>query len=188
MILQDVLCSIKDAVIGSGLVNKFYEYCEQIRRDERTFPAYYIGGGENIQVQDFEVNGAGYIRKRGGVPINDSPLPSVTACDDITLLQITYPMRMVLGVPKSKLDDSPFSDDRLFYEILPILDADYTATRVQSVDLNVRSYETDSLTIWSQEVKGFDYQMHFRLSYIAIDFDIVFTVQSDCIREVCYGY
>jgi hypothetical protein len=97
-------------------------------------------------------------------------------------------MRMVLGVPKSNLDDSPFSDDRLFYEILPILDADYTATRVQSVDLNVRSYETDSLTIWSQEVKGFDYQMHFRLSYIAIDFDIVFTVQSDCIREVCYGY
>lgn len=188
MILQDVLCSIKDALLSSGLVNKFYEYCELTRRDDRVYPTYYTGGGQVDQVQDFDVNGAGYIRKRGGVSIANSPLPSVTACDDITLLRISYPMRMVLGVPKSNLHDSPFSDDRLFYEILPILDADYTATSVQSVDLNVRSYDTDSLNIWSQEVKGFDYQMHFRLAYIAIDFDIVFTVQSDCIREVCYGY
>ena len=187
MILQDVLCSVKDAVLASGLVNQFYEYCELKRRDDRVYPTYYIGGGEVQQVQDFDVNGSGYIRKRGGVSVTDSPLPSVTACDDITLLNITYPMRMVLGVPKAKLHDSAYSDDRLFYEILPILDADYTATSVQSVDINVRSYDTDALNIWSQEVKGFDYQMHFRLAYIAIDFDIVFTVQSNCIREVCYG-
>jgi hypothetical protein len=189
MILQEYLCALRDAIIERGMVNTFYPYCEQIERDGITFPAQYISGGEYKQVQDFDVNGNGYIRKRGSVSVALNRSSSFTACeDDNAIVNLTYPLRMVLGVPKANLRDDAYSDDLLMFEMFEIIGTTYNVTNVQDVSNQVRSFDTDSLTIWSQEVRGFDYQMHFRLSYIAVDFDVTFTVSKSCLKEQCNGY
>lgn len=190
MMLQDVLCTIKNRLIESGYFNVFYEYCELFQRDGVVQPGYYIGGGQYQPVMDFDVNGTGYIRKRSDVSINeDSNLTQLTGCITDTFINVSYPMRMVVGVPRVKLNDDAYSDDLLFGEIASILDGSYSSTNVTSVDVNIVSYDTDSLSLWSQEVKGIDYQMNFRLSYLAIDFNLVFTLKQSCMAQVCgYGY
>lgn len=191
MILEDVLCTLKDRVTESGFVNQFYEYCELIERNSIIAPAYYMGGGEYKLVHDFDVNGAGYVRKTGTISIGiDNQKMNLVACaEDNAFLTINYPLRAVLGVPRNLLGDNAYSDDRLFAEMAVIFGGSYSATDVQDVGTVIRSYETDALNIWSQEVKNVDYQMNFKLSYIAIDFDLVFTVSKNCLPEVCgYGY
>lgn len=188
MILQEYLCGLRDAVIARGLVNEFHPYVEMIQRDGLTFPAEYIGQGDYKQVQNFDVGGSGYVRKRGSVPFSTSEVASFTACeDDNSINEITYPLRMVLGVPRTALGDNAFADDVLMYEMYSIVGTTYSVTNVQDVSVNLRSFDTDSLSIWPSEVRGFDYQMHFRLAYIAIDFDVVFTVSKDCLKQECYG-
>lgn len=191
MILQDVLCDLKERLLESGFINEFYEYCELIKRDERTFPAYYIGGGEYKLVYDFDVNGAGYVRRTDDVRIEtDFQRDAMLSCsDDNEFLNITYPLRAVLGVPKTLLGDDAYSDDRLFSEMVVIFGGSYEAANVQDVSTRILSYNTDSLDIWSREVQGVDHQMNFRLSYILINFNLTFSVNKSCLPEVCgYGY
>lgn len=189
MILQEYLCSLRDALIDQGLVNTFHEFCEQIQRDGVTYPAYYDKGGEYVLVHDFDTNGNGYIRKRGTVSLQPSRETSFTACkDDNDYILMTYPLRLVMGVPKDKLNDNAYSDDQLFFNIADIIGTGYSVTNVQDTSVTLRSYNTDALSIWSQEVRGVDYQMLFRLSYISIDFDVTFTVRKSCLKEICaYG-
>ena len=184
MMLQDTLCAIRSVMIDSGLVNEFYELAEPIQRGGVVYPAYYDKGGQYLPVHDFDVNGAGYMRKRSDLNIQFPDALSFTGCDDDPLVVMTYPMRMVAGVPKAKLGDSAYSDDRIVYEIISILGGDFG-----SADITVRSASTDALKIWANEVNGIDYQMIFTLSYVSIDFDLVYTIKQSCIKEVCgYGY
>lgn len=188
MILQEVLCTLRDRMLDSGYVNVFYDYCELVRRDGITFPAYYNGGGEYIQVQSFDVNGAGYCRKRGKVSITPSrAMQSMTSCENEGYVEMRYPLRIVLGVPRSKVGDDGYADDALFYEVASLLQG-FTATSVQSVSVQVKSYDTDSLSIWPSEVQGMDYQMLFTLCYLSIDFDLVFVVDTACIDQLCSYY
>ena len=189
MILQEYLCALRDAMIDRGLVNTFHPYAELIQRDGITFPAQYTSGGEYNQVHDFDTGGNGYVRKRSSVSVSLDRSASFTACeDDNAIVNVTYPLRMVLGVPKSKLNDNAYSDDTLMFEVFDIVGTTYNVTNVQDTSVQVRSFDTDSLSIWSQEVRGFEYQMLFRLSYIAVDFDVTFTVSKSCLKDQCNGY
>lgn len=191
MILEDVLFTLKERVLHSGFISEFYEYCELIKRDEAIYPAYYIGSGQYDPVYDFDVSGAGYVRKRSEVSIAyNTQLNELTSCsDDNQILDMSYPLRAVFGVPRKLLGDDAYSDDRLFSEMVVLFSGSYTSTDASEIATKIRSFNTDSLTIWTSEVKGVDYQMLFELAYIAIDFDIVFTVNKDCLAQVCgYGY
>lgn len=192
MILKEYLCQLSQAIQEAGLVNTFHEYCELIQRDGVTYPAYYTSGGEYMLVHDFDSSGNGYIRKRGEVSLQPARAElQMTACSDGSsdMMTLSYPLRLVMGVPKSRLEDDAYSDDRLFYELFEILGTYYPVTDVQDQDIIIRSFDTDALSIWSKEVQGVDYQMLFRLSYISIDFDLTFTVSKACLKQSCgYGY
>jgi len=191
MMLEDVLCTLKDRILESGFVKQFYEYTELIQRGSIIAPGYYIGGGNYDLVYDFDVNGSGYVRKRGEVSIQlDAVKTSMLGCtDDNEFLIVSYPLRAVLGVPKVLLGDNSYSDDRLFAEMVVIFGGSYTASNVQDAGTTIQSYSTDSLSIWRTEVQGVDYQMNFRLAYISIDFNLSFNVSKSCMPEVCgYGY
>lgn len=190
MMLEDILCQMKENLLETGYFNAFYEYCELIDRNEIIFPAQYVGGGEYKSVMDFDVNGSGYTRKRDKVYIRQSTKYSaITSCEDDTILEITYPLRMVMGVPKVKLSDTAYSDDALFSEIAAVIGGSYSASRIIDVSTEILAYDTDSLSIWPTEVKGQAYQMNFRLSYIAIDFNLIITANQSCLAKICgYGY
>lgn len=122
MILEDVLCTLKERVLDSGFVSEFYEYCEIIQRGGATYPGYYTGLGQYDPVYDFDMNGAGYVRKRSEVSIEyNNELNSLTACSDVNqIVDMSYPLRAVFGVPRKLLGDDAYSDDRLFSEMAVI--------------------------------------------------------------------
>lgn len=190
MILEEVLCTLRDRLMETGYFNVFYEYCEQVQRADVTQPMYYLKGGQYKPVMDFDVNGAGYIRKNGKVSIRfNTSIPQVTSCADDALIDMSYPMRIVMGVPRTKLQDSAYSDDILFGEIMSVLGGSFSATNVSDTSISISDYDTDSLSIWPQEVKGMEYQMNFKLTYLAINFNIQFTLNQSCMVQACgYGY
>jgi len=190
MILEDVLCTLRTRLLDSGFIKEFYELTEMFTRGEVTAPGFYEGNGQYKHVHDFDINGAGYARKRGDVYIQlDASKGDMVACSSDDFLILNYPMRAVIAVPKIHLGDNAYSDDRLFAEMAVIFAGDYSASRVQDISTSIQGYSTDALSIWKQEVSGIDYQMNPRLSYIAIDFNLTFSVTKSCLPEVCgYGY
>ncbi len=188
MILEDVLCDLKSQLLESGYFHVFYEYCEQIERDGITFPAQYLKAGEYKNVMDFDVNGAGYIRKRSAVSVKqNNTYQNVTSCVTDTILDVNFPLRLVAGVPRVKLNDNAFSDDFLFSELAAIITGSFSAAKTISISNSITSYDTDSISIWSNEVRGKDYQMNFKLSYVAIDFNLLITANANCMAQIC-GY
>lgn len=190
MMLQDILCHMKEKLMATGYFNAFYEYSELVERNEIVFPAQYVGGGEYKSVMDFDVNGSGYTRKRDKVYMRQSTkFSSVTSCDTDTIVEMTFPLRMVVGVPKVKLSDTAYSDDALFSEVANVIGGTYSASRAIDVSTEILAYDTNSLSIWPTEVKGKPYQMNFRLSYIAVDFNLIITANQSCLAKICgYGY
>jgi len=189
MILEDVLCTLRTRLLDSGFIKEFYEMTEPFTRGEVTAPGFYSGGGQYDHVHDFDVDGAGYCRKRGDVSIqSDDVKNDLLGCSDDFII-MNFPMRSVIAVPKIHLGDNAYSDDRLFAEMVVIFGGDYSASGVQDISTSIVSYSTDTLSIWRQEVSGIDYQMNPKLAYIAIDFNLSFSVTKSCLPEVCgYGY
>jgi len=193
MIIQDIACDIKELILSSGYVTTHFEYCELIRNGDRTYPAQYIPGGNYQEVFNNDVNGNSYVRKAGNVSFGEATTKRhkpFQACGGVNWQTMTMPMRLVMVVPREKMTDTAFSDDVLAHEIITLLSGAVIPTiyGVDSLSYDVKSYDIDSLSIWSEEVKGVDYQMNFRYAYIAINFNVVATINPTCLTSPCYAY
>lgn len=189
-ILQEALCNIKDEITALGYFNRFYEYVESLERGEEKYPQYYQGNGNYKSIYDLDVNGMGYVRKNGDVSIqviNDERL-QVTSCNDTNpLIDLVFPLRLVAGVPKSKISDNQFSDDLLAFDVIAVLGKRQTAiANTQHVIGKVLSYDTDRESVWDREVRGPNKQVNLNISYIGVNFTLSFRTNIDCIRQSCY--
>lgn len=185
MILQDVLCDIKESILNTGYFFKFYEYTSMIEVDGNSKPMYFIDGDNVVDVHDFDVNGSGYVRKTGSVSIRSSNFPQVKACESGVLKDLVFPLRAVFAVPKKKLDDNGFSNDILALELMEVFNRSYSAANISLVKANVLRYETDRGRIWKEEVTSGQIPL-LNLSYIYIDFELIFTASIECLKENCY--
>jgi hypothetical protein len=191
--ISEIACDIKELVLATGYVNTHFEYCELIKNGEVTYPAQYVGGGNYEQVMNNDTNGNSYLRKNGDVSFSDPTGlagKKVKACGSSSFVKITIPLRLVMIVLKSKLGDNAFSDDKLALDMNNYLSSAVTTTifGVQSLSYNVTGHDTDSISIWSQEVKGMEYQMNFNYSYVAINFNVEAIVNPSCLTEDCSPY
>lgn len=178
--INQLFCDIADKLKLSGYFESVFEYTEIIKRTDGTLrPMYYKGlKAGYIDVQNFDKNGTAYIRKRGNVSVQvDRAATRLTSCTDTTkMITATFPLRLVVAVPKSQLEDSPLVDDIMAAELIGVLQSDMqaTATAMNAVSLDclVTGYDTDSVTIWETENKGvqLDESKVYRFSYLAIDF------------------
>lgn len=178
--INQLFCDIADKLKLTGYFDSVYEYTEIIKRTDGTLrPMYYKGlKAGYIDVQNFDKNGTAYIRKRGNVSVQvDRAATRLTSCTDTTkMITATFPLRLVVAVPKSQLEDSPLVDDIMAAELIGVLQSDMqaTATAMNAVSLDclVTGYDTDSVTIWEAENKGvqLDESKVYRFSYLAIDF------------------
>ena len=178
--INQLFCDIADKLKLTGYFDSVYEYTEIIKRTDGTLrPMYYKGlKAGYIDVQNFDKNGTAYIRKRGNVSVQvDRTAARLTSCTDVTkMITATFPLRLVVAVPKSQLEDSPLVDDILAADLIGVLQSDMqaTATAMDAVSLDclVTGYDTDSVTIWEAENKGvqLDESKVYRFSYLAIDF------------------
>ena len=92
MILEEVLCSVRDRLMESGYFNVFYEYCERVQKGKIIEPQYYQKGGQYKPVMDFDVNGTGYIRKNGKTQMRfNTSFPQITGCDSDSVIDLTTP-------------------------------------------------------------------------------------------------
>lgn len=190
--LETALCNLKDEILETGYFNTFYEYAELIERGKDRFPQVYTGNGQYKAIYNFDINGTGYIRKNGQSQINvisDSRYEVSSCQSDNPLINITMPLKLVAAVPKSKTSDSTFSDDALAMDIVAIINRRQAGiTNIQNTTGIVSGYSTDRDRIWSNEVRGVDKTVDLRLSFISIDFNLLFTANIDCISQDCtYG-
>ena len=191
--INQLFCDIADKLKLTGYFDTVYEYTEIIQRTDGTLrPMYYKGlKAGYIDVQNFDKNGTAYIRKRGTTTIRtDSNTIRLNSCVDTSKnILATFPLRLVVAVPKSQLEDSPMVDDVLAGELIGELqgDMDATATAMNaiSISLQITSYDTDAVTIWNAENKGvvLDESKVYRFSYIAIDFICEIRGQVECLQN-----
>lgn len=178
--INQLFCDIADKLKLTGYFDSVYEYTEIIKRTDGTLrPMYYKGFKAGyIDVQNFDKNGTAYIRKRGNVSVQvDRTAARLTSCTDTTkMITATFPLRLVVAVPKAQLEDSPLVDDILAADLIGVLQSDMQATATAmnalSLDCLVTGYDTDSVTIWEAENKGvaLDETKVYRFAYLAIDF------------------
>lgn len=178
--ITQLFCDIADKLKLTGYFESVYEYTEIIKRTDGTLrPMYYKGFKAGyVDVQNFDKNGSAYIRKRGNVSLQvDRTATRLTSCSDtIQMVTATIPLRLVVAVPKTQLEDSPLVDDILAADLIGVLQSDMQATATAmdatSVICAVSGYDTDSVTIWEAENKGvaLDETKVYRFAYLAIDF------------------
>lgn len=189
MILETALCNLKDAIMESDYFNRFYEYAELLDRGETTYPQVYTGKGQYKAIYDFDVSGSGYIRKTGSSysdHVTDSNFRVMGCSDTNPLLELTVPLRLVAVVPKSKLSDNSFSDDKLVFDLMGYISKKQPAIQdVSSVMGKVSSWNTDRSRVWSDEVRGIEKTLDLNLSVIAIDFTLTFRASLNCIQTNC---
>lgn len=186
-ILETALCNLKDELMSSGYFNRLYEYAELLTSDEKTYPQVYQGKGQYKAIYDFDVNGSGYIRKTGSVYSDHVTEIKLVGCSDINpLIDLAFPLRLVVAVPKSKLGDNSFSDDSLVFALMQHISKKHSAIpRVNSVHGKVTSYVTDRERVWNDEVSGVEKTIDLTLSFVSIDFTITFRVPLDCLEQIC---
>jgi len=192
--ITTLFCDIAQRLKDTGFFDIVYEYTELIDRGNGTIrPMYYKGKQSGyIDVQNFDKNGVGYIRKTSNVRVElDTSVVKVTSCqeDMLTYATITLPLRLVVAIPKDKLEDSPLVDDILVADLMGAIQGDYQQTAedmdATSVRLLVNSYDTSSLSIWANENKGvsFDESVVYRFSYVAIDFNVQIKGKLSCLQN-----
>lgn len=189
--IQAAVCEIAQIVLSSGYVNTHFEYCEIIRVGDVSYPAQYVSGGNYEQVFNNDVNGNSYLRRNGKMRMATAPAPynkKYRSCGDNPFALITVPFRLVMVVPKDKLADDAFSDDRLATDIIALISGASSINVVGVIDpsYEVEGYDTDSLSIWNEEVKGQQYQMNFQYSYVAINFNLTAIANPACLLSSCY--
>jgi hypothetical protein len=172
--------------MDTGYFQNFYEFATMVEVNGVTRPMYFVDGTNVVDVHNFDIGGSGYIRKNGQVTFNRSALPSVTACTAREgLLEIRLPLRAVFAVPKSKLNNNGFSDDLLAMELIDVLHGDQPGVSGATVFSRVLRYETDRDKIYKEEVNSGNLPI-LELSYICIDFELLYTGSVECFKTTCY--
>jgi len=190
MILQDALCDLRETLMQTGFFNRVYEYAEILNLQEVERAVYFTSGPDFIDVHDFDVNGSGYIRKIGAVTTSELEASKqvVSCASSDPIMNLRYPLRLVAAVPKTKLENDNYSDERLATQLFTVLHRVYTPPQgVTKLSGRVTRYETSRLKVWQEEVKELAGRtMNLELSYIYLDFELLFMAKVSCLQTVCY--
>lgn len=190
--IQAVACDIGTRVMATGYINRHYEYAEMIRVGEDVYPAQYTSAGQYDDIFRIDVNGHSYLRKNGkitfGLPERGDNI-KLTSCGGDDFITLRLPLRLVLTVPKLKLSDDAFSDERLASEIMRAISGtvELSGVDAREIKYTITDYDTDSLSVWNAEVQGPKHQMNFNYSYIAVGLSVDITINPACMDTLCSG-
>lgn len=182
---------VNSKLAALNYTEKSFGLCETITKGVKTFPAEYKSKGEYTQINNFDsYNGVSYIRKRGDISISDED-NTLEACG--ILSRVSIPLRLVLVVPRKKLDcDDNYSEDVIAQTVmrkLLIVGGDLKTTlKARQARLEVNSYSTDSLSILGEEYGNYARKdINYKYAYLALDISIIALVTHDCLTQDCYG-
>lgn len=152
-------------------------------------PKAYTSNGQLINVSDFDnTAGVAYFRKNGKINFERSTNTDNqrTACEE--MIQLNIPLRFVGMVQKKQFTDDAFTDDRIAFQIIKVLEEKHASIIAQlearAVSIEVQDYDTDSINILSEEYKGIERKdFSYTMSYIAINFQAVVLMSKECFEE-----
>ncbi len=175
----------------TGLFSQVYGLCELINKDDKTYPAIYVGSGEYKPVTNFdENNGTAYFRKTGNTnKLTISNEQKTTSCE--SLLQFSFPLRLICVINKSKAEcDDNYAADIFAEKIaFQLENASGLGTELNAVSAtcSVVNYNTVGSEILKNEYRNPSVnEFNFNFAYLSIDIDIVIIKDPACIDDLCY--
>ncbi len=152
-------------------------------------PKVYNSKGELKEVTIFDKkNGYGYIRTNGSVSYAlDTDASNVPGSRTQV---ITFPLRLVMAVPKNIVTDNSYTNDDLALSIISLISSNNaeisTLIGAQKVVIQAARHTTEQTTILGNEYSGLDLSgIRYKFAYVAIDFNIAVTIDKDCIAQLC---
>lgn len=195
--IDTIFCYLADRLKDTGWYNPafVYEYTELVKTTTdpknnyySVRPKYYKSKQDGyIDVYNWDVNGTCYLRKTGKTTIIRNRA-KYRACSDGKLITMTFPIRLVSCIPKTKLTDSPFMDENHAQDLIGVMTGSYdslsASIRAHSVNFDVKDYETESEKVWNSEITGvlFSETTVQKFSYISIDFTLTIKGDAECLQ------
>jgi hypothetical protein len=156
---------------------------------EVSFPAGYGQDGEYTDRADFDNHkGLIYFRKTGDMrsePIEDD-------WND-TMERRTYPMRLILYIPKDYYNtDDVFIEDKLYENIRGAITARAVAaltesTGLQSLEITPNGFVHNARDVWEGEYKNIPFDIPFDKAFIAVNFEVVAEGALECFENWACG-
>ena len=189
--MEQIICHIKDQLQGTGFFKVIYPFTKIKVRKEGTHQAMYYNGGGWKSVNNWDVNGMAYLRKRFDVRLGKyTGGVKVTSCSDTNrLITAVVPFRLVIAVPRANLPESLVMDDLLIFDLLSVLQGSLgtVAEEMGAIDvvLNGTSYSTNEMEVFSQENNGIDFNEAtvYKFVYASIDLDVTISGDINCLRN-----
>ncbi len=171
-----------------NLFNKIYALADRVSDGNKSYPAFFNGAGNYEPIKYDTTNGMCYFRKTGKVNLSQETSTSAqtTSCADV-LYKLSYPLRLVVLLPKEKADcDGPFADD-FFAEVIisKLTSKTFGNETVRSAKFVSTGYESDNQNVLKEEYSNWKEinDINYLWSYLAIDFNFEVIVDKDCLSS-----
>lgn len=161
---------------------KKYGIVEKIKRDERSYPAEYMGQGNYKEINfDFY---SSLVYHRLGNQTSETDDSNPVACEEN--IKITQPVKLILYCKKDILSDDAngalkisnnirnqitFSNDKDLCSLL----------QVDSVSVNIETVNFNSYEVWAGEFDNVDYKLESTHYLISFDYEIEIVGSKECI-------
>lgn len=151
-------------------------------------PRAYITKGQWQTVNDVDKSkGLTYWRQTGDININTNQ--GAVACDEE--LDITYPLRLIITLPKKAIKrDDAYSEHRVAESLISTLINNSSGLKInvgaKRIGMNVEKYSVNGEEIFSQEFSGLkkkDYD--YKICYLSIDVKINIIINKSCLTTNC---
>lgn len=181
-------------ILETEYFDKVFPFVEIVTKQDASYPAQYCGKGQYQQVNNFDnYNGLAYFRMTGKERYSrasQNDLMDMASCED--KFEITFPLRLVACVPKSKLSkDDAFTDERISRTLISYLVTNGGALKDDLKATSVKIFP-DTVTFQNQEILNEEYSgiekmkdINYNFSYHAIDFSVIVEVKESCLTEEC---
>lgn len=192
---EQIIDYLVSKIQQSGYFEQVFSMVELIVNGEgKIKPAQYTGKGQYEDVNNFDnYNGIAYFREKDAQNVQQITSINGVPCKEV--LQITYNLRMVACIPKSKLKhDDMFTDERVSKTLMSLIVNNggviKSAINARSLTSIPYSVIKDNQRILREEYSGYNKlkDINYNLSYHAIDFYVTVQIDSSCVVTECQEY
>jgi hypothetical protein len=195
--LREIVNIIAENARQTTLFNKVYTLAERVRKQAENGysykPVHYVSGGNAVNIDYDKTGGMAYFRRNGKVQTSElKNIVQTTSCADDVFYSISYPLKMVCFIPKTKVEnDDAFTEDEVALQVISALTntgLNSHLPKLRAASLISSSYETDPLVVLGNEYSDKIAGMNYKDAYFSIDFILNIEVKSDCLNECLTPY
>lgn len=185
--LSAIISYLNGLLADTGYFSEVKGLSVLIKKDGKTFPAYYCNGEYEPATEFDEERGLCYWRYRS--ELTDATIEASYQVNKV--LRRTYPLRLVCAVMRDQLgnNDNAYAEDSLSLAIEKVIkDKERevrTEARALAAQILWRGVITSAETMKNTELLEIEASIQARMLFMGIDVDIVIDYQGNCINDFC---